>query len=79
MEIIVFEGGCACTRGLLPLVKKVLAEMKIDEIVYTSQDFNKMVAMGISGLPALVVDGKVLCEGEVPDEDKLKEVISSIK
>jgi len=76
MEIKVLGAGCANCNKLEQMVFDVLAEQNIDANVMHVTDFKEIVAMGVMGTPALVIDGQVKVSGVVPSKAKLTEIIT---
>ena len=68
MVITVFGPGCARCREAERLVQSVLQELGLAAEVVKVADFKEMMAYGVMSTPALALDGKVLCTGQVPDK-----------
>jgi len=64
-------GGAQCDQ-LEMLVMEVLTELQIPAGVDHVRDLAEIARLGIMGLPALLINGKVVCKGSVPPRDKLK-------
>ena len=80
MEIKVLGTGCANCKTLEKAVIVVLAEMNINAKVAKEEDIQKIMSYGIMKTPGLVIDGKVVVSGRVPNSKELKEIIEkSIK
>jgi small redox-active disulfide protein 2 len=76
MKIEVIGSGCKKCKALFELTKEVSSELGIvDEVIY-SNDFNKIVAMGIMQSPVLTINDKPVLVGMLPDKERLKEIIS---
>jgi small redox-active disulfide protein 2 len=80
MEIKVLGTGCANCKTLEKAVNAALTEMNINANVVKEEDIQKIMAYGIMKTPGLVIDGKVVVSGRVPNSKELKEIIEkSIK
>jgi small redox-active disulfide protein 2 len=67
--------GCPRCDKLEEDVRTVLAEAGVDADVEHVSDPKEIMRYGVMGVPALVIDGKVMCAGSVPPRPKLKEWI----
>lgn len=76
MEIKVLGTGCANCKTLLSRVEQVVAELKLDATVIKVDDILKIIEYGVRGLPALVVDEKVLSTGKVLSKDEIEQLIT---
>jgi small redox-active disulfide protein 2 len=75
MEIKVLGTGCANCKTLEKAVISVLSELKIEANVIKEEDIQKIMAFGIMKTPGLVINGKVVLSGRVPNSKELKEII----
>lgn len=75
MEIKVLGTGCANCKTLEKAVNAVLSEMNINANVVKEEDIQKIMSYGIMKTPGLVIDGKVVVSGRVPNSKELKEII----
>lgn len=75
MEIKVLGTGCANCKTLEKAVNSVLTEMNIKANVVKEEDIQKIMSYGIMKTPGLVIDGKVVVSGRVPNSKELKEII----
>jgi len=75
MTIKVLGPGCMNCRTLEQRTRGALAEIKLDAIVEKVTDFNDMASYGILRTPGLVIDGKLVIQGIVPQVQKIKEII----
>jgi small redox-active disulfide protein 2 len=71
MDIKILGGGCANCKRLEQIARKVAAENQIDASFEDVKDFAEIMKFGVMSTPALVVNGKVLCSGRVPDENEV--------
>lgn len=75
MKIQVLGSGCLKCKKLHELTSQAVDELGIEcEVEYTT-DVQKIIELGLVSSPVLVVDGKAVCVGSVPDITKIKELI----
>ena len=79
MKIQVFGsgGGCAPCKTMLRNVEAAVAELDLAVPVEYVTRIQQMLDLGISGSPALVVDGEVKCAGKVLDVAAIKAVLAT--
>jgi len=75
MEIKILGTGCANCKTLENNTRNALAEMNIAADVEKVEDIQKIMAYGIMRTPGLVIDGKVVLSGRLPNSTELKEII----
>jgi small redox-active disulfide protein 2 len=75
MEIKVLGVGCPKCKALEKAVINSLAELDIAADVSKVEDITKMMEYGIMHTPALVVNGKVVLSGRVPNDKELKDIL----
>ena len=76
MEIKILGTGCANCKTLEKATINALAEMNITAEVEKVEDIQKIMAYGIMRTPGLVIDGKVVLVGRVPNTPELKDIIT---
>lgn len=76
MEIKVLGTGCANCKTLYTTVEKAIAELNLDATLTKEQDILKIMNYNILGLPALVVDEKVLSVGKVLTLPEVKQLLT---
>ncbi len=76
MKIQVLGSGCPKCKKLYDLTSQAVDELGIDSKVEYITDVHKIIELGLMSSPVLVVDGKAVCVGSVPDIAKIKELIS---
>ena len=79
MEIKVLGTGCSNCKTLEKAVISVLSDLKIEANVIKEEDIQKIMAFGIMKTPGLVINGKVVLSGRVPNSKELKEIIEKSK
>jgi len=76
LEIKVLGPGCAqCDRLEMELME-IMTEMNLPADLEHITDIKEIGKYGVMGMPALIVNGKVMCTGKVPTKRKLKEWLS---
>lgn len=76
MEIKVLGTGCPKCKALEKTVINSLAEMDIAGDVLKVEDIMKIMEYGVMRTPALVINGKVVLSGYVPDTNEIKKIIT---
>lgn len=71
MKIVVYGSGCKSCHMLHESVLKVVKDNAIDAEVIYENDLSIIVGKGIMQMPALEVDGKIICKGRIPKEKEL--------
>lgn len=77
MEIKVLGTGCPNCKTLYATVEKAVGELNLDAKLVKEQDILKIMEYNILGLPALVVDEKVLSVGKVLTLSEVKQLLTS--
>jgi small redox-active disulfide protein 2 len=78
MKIQVLGSGCPTCKNLYELTKKAVEELGLNEKVeyLTGEEgIEKIIEMGIMQSPVLVVDGKPVMVGFIPDIEEIKKLI----
>ncbi len=76
MEIKVLGTGCPKCKALEKTVINSLAELGISADVSKVEDIMKIMEYGVMRTPALVINGKVVLSGYVPDINEIKNLIT---
>lgn len=73
MEIRVLGMGCPRCFELERRVKNALERLKLEASVDKVSDLKQIMSCGVFSTPALVIDGKVVSQGQLPSvEDIMK-------
>ncbi len=73
LRIAVLGPGCSqCSRMEMD-VREVLAEMKLPAELLHVTDVREIGNYGVMGVPALVINDRVVCVGQTPQRNKIKE------
>ena len=70
MLIQVLGTGCAKCKKIAEQAEDAAKKMGIDFTLQKVTDINMIIAMGVMTTPALVVDGKLKCAGNVPSVEQ---------
>lgn len=72
MQIKVLGSNCSKCAKLHDLVNEVVSEKQLEATVSKVDDFKEILGYGVMKTPALVIDGKVMFSGSVPNKKKLE-------
>ncbi|MEG1909366.1 MAG: thioredoxin family protein [Bacteroidales bacterium] len=76
MEIKILGTGCPNCKMLYATVEKAIAELNLEATLIKEQDILKIMEYNILGLPALVVNEKILSTGKVLTLSEVKELLT---
>ncbi len=76
MEIKVLGTGCPNCTTLYKTVEKAISELALEATLAKEQDILKIMEYKVMGLPALVVNGKVVSVGKVLNLGEVKQVLT---
>ena len=74
----VLGAGCPRCRELDAAVRSVLEELGSEAVVEHVTDFPSIAAYGVMSTPALVINGKAVVCGRVPDRSELRKILSDL-
>ena len=75
MVIKVLGSGCANCKKLLGFAQEAVKELSANaEILYVT-DMMEIAASGLMRTPGLIIDGKVMAMGRVPNVKEIKQMI----
>ena len=77
MQIQVLGSGCPTCKKLFELTKQAVNELGLKTEVEYITDIQKIVEMGVMSSPVLAIDGKAVLVGQVPNLEKIKEIINN--
>ena len=72
MKVQILGIGCPRCRKLEANARKAIDELGIDAEVEKVQDIKEITKFGVMMTPALTIDGKVKCSGEIASPEKIK-------
>lgn len=76
MEIKVLGTGCSRCKTLLATVEQVASEIGLNATITKVDDILKIMEYNVMGLPALVVDEKVLSTGKTLSKEEVKKLLT---
>ena len=77
MKIKVLGSGCPNCQRLYDLVVKVKEDIGIDAEVEYITNIEKLIEIGLTQSPAVSIDDSIVCQGRVPGEEELKELLQN--
>ncbi|MCL2744041.1 MAG: thioredoxin family protein [Planctomycetaceae bacterium] len=75
MLIQVLGTGCAKCGKLAVQAEEAAKNSGIDYTLEKVTDINKIMTFGVMVTPALVIDGKVRCSGNVPSVEQIEKML----
>ncbi|MBO8168915.1 MAG: TM0996/MTH895 family glutaredoxin-like protein [Thermoanaerobacteraceae bacterium] len=75
MEIRVLGSGCANCQKLEQNVFNAAAELGMDADIQKVEDMAEIMKFGVMSTPALVINGKVVVSGRVPNTEEIKQFL----
>lgn len=76
MDIKVLGTGCPKCKALEKAVNKSISELHIQADVSKVEDIMQIMQYGVMQTPALVINGKVVLSGRLPNEKELKSILT---
>ena len=76
MKIKVLGTGCSRCKTLLTTVEQVVSEIDLNATITKVDDILKIMEYNVMGLPALVVDEKVLSTGKTLSKEEVKKLLT---
>jgi small redox-active disulfide protein 2 len=77
MQVKVLGAGCANCHRLEDRANEALRELGSEGSVELITDFARIASYGVMGIPALVVDERVVLTGRVPDVPELVAILGA--
>ena len=71
MEIKVLGAGCANCHALADRAEEALGQLGVNGDIEAITDYGEIAGYGVMNTPALVVDGRVVVAGRVPEVPEL--------
>lgn len=75
MKIAVLGTGCPKCINTEEVVRKVVADNKVDAEVIKVKEISEIMKYNVMMTPAVAVDGKVVISGKVPSEAEIKKAL----
>jgi small redox-active disulfide protein 2 len=79
VRIQVLGPGCHNCDRMEQDVREVLAELKIPGDLSHVTDPAEIAKYGLMGVPALVINGRIVCVGTLPDRNRIKQWLMDLK
>jgi hypothetical protein len=79
LNIRFLSPGCPCSEDFLGVIVTVLSELGLPAGVRHVTDAQEIAAFGVSGTPALIINGKVRALGRMPSQEVLKGWLMEVK
>ena len=70
-DIKVLGTGCANCRNTIKLIEEIAAEKGVAITLEKVESLQEIMKMGVMSTPGVVIDGKVVHAGGVPDRNKI--------
>lgn len=77
MEIKVLGSGCCRCKKTFDTVKQVIEEDKVNANLEYVTDIAKVLDYSIMSMPAIVIDGKVVLNGQVPSASEVRQLLNN--
>jgi len=75
MKIEILGTGCKKCLKTEELVRKVVADNKVDAEVIKVKEISEIMKYNVMMTPAVAVDGKVVVSGKIPSEAEIKKAL----
>ncbi|MCI1779863.1 MAG: thioredoxin family protein [Bacteroidales bacterium] len=79
MVIKILGSGCSRCKTLEANIRKACEELALNPEIIDERDMSRIVSYNVMGLPALVVDEKVLSSGKVLSVPEAKDILSKLR
>lgn len=76
MEIKILGTGCAKCKNLYETTQKAITELGLDATLVKEEDIVKIMSYNIIGIPALVVNEKVVSAGHLLTVAQVKNLLT---
>lgn len=77
MKIEILGTGCPRCKTLEESTRNAVAKLAIFAQIEKVQDVVKIMEYGVVSMPGLVVNGKVVSTGRLPNEDEVLEILKA--
>ena len=78
MDIKVLGPGCANCKRTVQLIEDVARERAVPVTIVKVEDMREIVGYGVMSTPAVVIDGKVVHAGGLPNRDKIAQWLGAV-
>jgi len=76
LQVVILGPGCAQCSSLESRLRDVMAEMNLAGDLSHVTDAKEIGRYGVMGTPALIINGKVVAVGSVPEKKKIQQWLS---
>lgn len=76
LQVVILGPGCAQCSSLELRLREVMTEMNLAGDLTHITDVNDIARYGVMGTPALIINGKVVAVGIVPEKKKIQAWLS---
>lgn len=76
LQVVILGPGCAQCSSLESRLRDVMAEMNMAGDLRHITDVKEIGRYGVMGTPALIINGKVVAVGSVPEKKKIQQCLS---
>lgn len=73
LQVVILGPGCAQCSSLEANVRNIMAEMNLAGNLTHVEDAKEIGRYGVMGTPALVINGKIVAVGSVPEKKKIQQ------
>jgi hypothetical protein len=73
LQVVILGPGCAQCSSLESRLRDVMAEMNLAGDLRHVTDVKEIGRYGVMGVPALIINGKVVAVGSVPEKKKIQQ------
>lgn len=73
LQVVILGLGCAQCSSLEANVRNIMAEMNLAGDLTHVEDVKEIGRYGVMGTPALVINGKIVAVGSVPEKKKIQQ------
>ena len=78
MKVQILGTGCPRCKKLEANARKAIEELGVDAEIEKVQDIKEITKFGVMMTPALAIDGKVKCSGEIAPPEKIKKWLQEV-
>lgn len=79
MKVQIFGIGCPRCKKLEANARKAVQEIGIEAEIKKVQDIKEISKFGVMMTPALAIEGKVKCSGEIAPVEKIKKWLQEVE
>ena len=77
MEIKVLGTGCANCKATVALIEQVAQTKGVTVHVQKVEELREIMGYGVMSTPGVVIDGKVVHAGGIPNREKIEQWLSN--